>query len=229
MTRALLPAGSALLLAACADHPTAPPAGSFHAAPAAAVNAAQHTSAMVRTHPSLGPAVPIPGAIATLVSNVNGVSVRLQTGNLDPGNAYTVWWVKIDAPENCATIPCGGADVLGNSAIVSSNVAYAAGHVAGGGGMATFGAHFSTGEIPGGWFDNEFVNPMGAEIHLVVMDHGPAVPGLVSNQISTLRGGCSDESVNTPPISGFPAVAKADGIPGPNTCRLVQLAILLQD
>jgi hypothetical protein len=214
------------LIAGCTDQPTAPtePDGLLQAS----VNGAQHMTAIVTTHPSLGPASPVAGASATLVSNKNGVTAKLHTADLHPGYAYTVWWVKIDAPENCAASPCSGGDVLGNVVGVQSNVAYGAGHVVGGSGKATFAAHFSTGPVPGGWFDNEFTNPQGAEIHLVVMEHGPALPGLVSNQISTLRGGCSDESVNTAPISNFPAVAKADGIPGPNTCRLVQLAILEQ-
>jgi hypothetical protein len=223
-------ASTILLLAACGDQGDSP-LSPFEAGVLAAASdhAAQRTTAMVVTHPSLGAPVPIPGASATLISTDNGVSFVLQTADLVPGNANTVWWVKIDAPENCASIPCSGADVLGNVEGVLSNVAYAAGHLAGGTGKATFAGAFSTGVVPGGWYENEFTNPRGAEIHLVVMDHGPALPGLLASQISSLRGGCTDESVNTPPISGFPDVAKADGIPGPNTCRLVQLAILIQD
>jgi hypothetical protein len=223
-------AAAVLLVAACSEHAGSPLSVVGHEALAAASErAAQRTTAMVVTHPSLGAAVPIAGAAATLTSNDNGVSFVLKTADLVAGNAYTVWWVKIDAPQNCATSPCGGGDVLGNVQGVLSNVAYGAGHVAGGTGNATFAGAFSTGLVPGGWFDNEFTNPRGAEIHLVVMDHGPALPGLLSNQISTLRGGCTDKSVNTPPIAGFPQVAKDDGIPGPNTCRLVQLAIFQQD
>lgn len=222
-------AASILLLAACGDQAGSPLSPlDAEALAAASDQAAQRTTAMVVTHPSLGPAVPVSGAGATLTSRDNGVSFVLKTADLVPGNAYTVWWVKIDAPQNCATIPCGGGDVLGNVEGVLSNVAYGGGHLAGGTGKATFAGAFSTGAVPGGWFDNEFTNPRGAEIHLVVMDHGPALPRLLANQISTLRGGCTDESVNTPPIAGFPQVAKEDGIPGPNTCRLVQLAIFIQ-
>jgi hypothetical protein len=221
-------AGTILLLSACGDGPESALSPISDAGLAASVQAATHTTAAVVTHPSLGAPVPIPGASASLMRNDNGVRYLLQTADLVPGHAYTVWWVKIDAPENCAGTPCSGADVLGKVEGVSSNVAYAAGHVAGGSGKGSFAGAFSTGPVPGGWYDNEFMNPRGAEIHLVVMDHGPALPGLVSSQISTLRGGCTDESVNTPPISGFPDVAREDGTPGPNTCRLVQLAILGQ-
>ncbi|MGH2592273.1 MAG: hypothetical protein ACRDGG_02035, partial [Anaerolineae bacterium] len=78
--------------------------------------------------------------------------------------------------------------------------------------------------VPGGWFGNGFTNPRGAEIHLVLHDHGPMIPELVANQISTLRGGCTDASVP----AAYPPIAKADGIPGPNTCRLVQFAVFQQ-
>jgi len=50
------------------------------------------------------------------------------------------------------------------------------------------------------------------------------IPDLVANQISTFRGGCTDASLPPP----FPATAKADGLPGPNTCRLYQFAIFQQ-
>ena len=59
-----------------------------------------------------------------------------------------------------------------------------------------------------------------AEIHLVVNDHGPAIPGMVDEMLHTYRGGCTDDSLPPP----FPATAKSDGAPGPNTCRLYQSA-----
>jgi len=106
--------------------------------------------------------------------------------------------------------------------IVQAEVAYLTGSVVSDNGMAGFGGSIRAGSVPNGWFGNGFNNPRGAHIHLILMDHGPAIPGLVSNQINTLRGGCTFESL--PPA--FPDVAKADGIPGPNTCRLVQFAVL---
>jgi hypothetical protein len=96
--------------------------------------------------------------------------------------------------------------------------------VAGSDGSASFAGFVSAGELPDGWFGNGFTNPLGAEIHLVLNDHGPTIPELVSNMLQTYRGGCTDESL--PPA--FPETAKADGIPGPNTCRLYQVAIFQQ-
>jgi hypothetical protein len=228
LKRLALPA-AILLLTACADQTTAPAADTLLVAGtegplSASASAAQHTQADVFTHPSQGPSVQVPDATATLVSNDNGARATFTTRGLAPGHAHTLWWVVINAPENCAASPCTAADVLFNDEVVQSNVAYGGGNVVGGSGKATFAAHFSTGPVPGGWFGSEFTNPRGAEIHLIIMDHGPAIPELVSNQIRTLRGGCTDESVP----AAFPPVAHADGVPGPNTCRLVQLAIFEQ-
>jgi hypothetical protein len=75
--------------------------------------------------------------------------------------------------------------------------------------------------IPPERFGHGLTNPRGAEIHLILQDHGP---GLVANQLSPVRGGCTDASLP----SLYPPVAFADGIPGPNTCRLRQFAVLQQ-
>jgi hypothetical protein len=231
----LLPLAAAVLaLGACTDAATSLAAPSEHdASLAASSNAARHTTANVHTHPALGPVMQVEGARAKLVTNDNGIHMTLRTSGLEAGHAYTIWWVIFNAPENCdggmfggQLLTCVPADVLrpGNHAVVAGEVAYATGHVVGGSGNASFAASLRTGPVPGGWYGNGLTNPRGADIHLVLMDHGPAIPGLVANQISTLRGGCTDASV---PLA-FPPIAHADGIPGPNTCRLSQFAVLTQ-
>ncbi len=192
----------------------------------------QPTSSPVYVHPSQDATAPeIAGAIAKLQSTEYGVYLYLRAAALQPGNAYTIWWVIFNAPENCAgglfggrQLNCVGGDALFNDAVVLGEVAYATGRVAGSSGEGQFTALLRKGSVPGGWFGNGLTNPQGAEIHFVMMDHGPAIPGLVENQISTLRGGCTDESVP----KAFPPVAHADGIPGPNTCRLVQFGVFEQ-
>lgn len=221
---ALAFAGALMLLTSCSDNPAEPRPAAGDALSVQSASAAQHTSASVFTHMARGPMTQVTGAVATMVSNDAGTRVTLQTRELRAGNAYTMWWVHINRPDLCLSSPCSGMDVLGRSAIILSDVAYAAGHVVGGSGKGAFAAHFGVGEVSGGWFGNAFTNPRGAEIHLIVMDHGPKIPQLVANQISTLRGGCTDESVP----AAFPPVAHADGIPGPNTCQLYQVAILQQ-
>ncbi|MFW6096997.1 MAG: hypothetical protein ACOC9Z_02925, partial [Chloroflexota bacterium] len=134
---------------------------------------------------------------------------------------YTVWFVVVNDPDACETSPCTADDLILNSDGVDSDVTYGAGHVVGKSGRATFSGHLSAGDLPGSWFDNGFNNPRGAEIHLTLNDHGPLIPDMASDMIRSYRGGCTDDSL--PPI--FPDTAFADGTPGPNTCRLYQVAI----
>ncbi len=177
----------------------------------------------VETHPSRGDKEIVVGSNAQVVTGMNGATINLDTYDLEPNHAYTIWFVAIDQPENCATLPCSGKDVFGLTDEIDVEVAYATGAVADENGAASFFAHMDFGLLEGGWFGNEFTNP-NAEIHLVVMSHGPVIEGLEEDMTSTLRGGCTDESVPAP----FPPVAHADGEPGPNTCQLYQDAIFVQ-
>ncbi len=183
---------------------------------------ASHQSSQIRVHASRDATTPVVlGATASLVRNDAGASFTFQTSELAADHAYTVWFVVVNAPENCAANPCSPADILFNTAVVQADVTYGAGHVVGRHGNGTFAGHHSIGSFANSWFGNGFTNPRGAEIHLILNDHGPAIPSMVANQISTYRGGCTDASIPPP----FPATARADGIPGPNTCQLYQFAI----
>ncbi len=180
------------------------------------------STADIRVHASRDPATPVvEGARASLVTNDNGISYTFQTRDLVPGHIYTLWVVVINAPENCATTPCTPADVLGNTDAVQANITYGAGRVVGDSGQATLAGAVSAGVLEAGWYGNAFTNPRGAEIHLVLHSHGPAIADLLSNMLHSYRGGCTDASL--PPA--FPGTAKADGIPGPNTCQSYQFAI----
>lgn len=192
------------------------------AAQEANANAATHTSAPVSTHPSQGPVMVVPGALATLVTNDSGARVTLRTSGLAAGHPHTAWIVAINRPDLCLASTCTPQDILFRTSIVQAEVVYLTGHVVGNNGRAAFGGSLAAGTVPNGWFGNAFTNPRGAHIHLILMDHGPAIPGLVSDQISTLRGGCTDSSIP----AAFPPAAFADGTPGPNRCRLVQAAVL---
>lgn len=81
-----------------------------------------------------------------------------------------------------------------------------------------------TGDIQSAWYGNGLTNPTGAEVHLVINDHGVVIPEMIATMLNSFRGGCTDESLPPP----FPDTAKADGDPGPNACRLVQFAIISQ-
>lgn len=161
------------------------------------------------------------GARAKLTRNASGISYSIDTHGLRAGHAYTVWVVVVNDPAACASRPCAPQDILTNPA-TDSQVTYGTGHVVGSDGEAGFGGHLARGPLPNGWLpDQGLDDPSGAEVHLVLNDHGPRLAEYMPGMIRTYRAGCTDASL--PPI--FPATAKADGEPGPNTCRLWQVAV----
>ena len=182
--------------------------------------------AEVKTHPSQGDVKTIEGAEARLVRTSEGIFVSLDTAGLTPGYAYTLLLAVINDPGACQTSPCKPADVIGRAADTKSDiVGVADGAVAWEDGKARFASFQPVGELAGGWFGNGLQNPAGAEIHLVVHDHGPMLPDLGALMLTTYRSGCAHESIP----AAFPDEAKMDGEPGPNTCRLAQLAIFVPD
>jgi hypothetical protein len=211
----------ALLFVACSD-PSTDPVGLADSQTLAA--AVTQQDAMVNWHAQqagLGRSGPVAGASASLVRNANGASFRLSTTGLMPGNAYTLWLVVVNNPDACLNTPCTAGDLFTNAA-VDAQVRFAAGHVAGGSGRGTFAGAVQEGPMPGWLADRSFDDSMGAEIHLVINDHGPMLPAHMPGMIHTYRGGCA----NTSPFPAvFPATALADGEPGPNTCRLYQVAV----
>jgi hypothetical protein len=190
------------------------------AAPGATAAPAQRTISPVMWHPQTGSGI-VEGATASLVRNDNGVTATLRTTGLKPHHAYTVWFVAIGNPAACASDPCSGPDILLNPD-THGQVTYGAGSVAGASGRGGFAVHMPVGPIDGWLADRTLSDPYGAEIHLVVNDHGPKLADHMPGMIHTYRGGCSDDSP-FPPI--FPSTALADGEPGPNECRLYQSAV----
>lgn len=210
---------SCLVYAAC-DSPAAPEAPDELVR--MNLNAAEHLTVPVYSHPATGAVVEIPGS-ARIVSNDAGASLTYHAEGLIPGHVYSAWWVVINAPENCSAHPCPTMAILFDPA-VQGDVTYAAARIAGASGQVTFGSHLSVGSLPKAWVGNGFTNPRGAEIHIAIHDHGPRIPALLSSMLDSFRGGCTDAS-----LPGFlPATALADGTPGPNTCLLVQVAFFVQ-
>jgi hypothetical protein len=189
-----------------------------------AAQATQETTTVVKSHPSQGDVVEIAGSSATLKTTNAGATMTLTTSQLPPGHVVTAWWVVLNRPDQCAAHPCAANDLLGNTAAVQGEVTYAGGQVVGDDGAASFSAQLAAGAVPNPWFGHGFTNPLGAEVHIVLNDHGPVIEELKDTMLSTYRGGCTDASLPPP----FPATAKADGQPGPNTCRLFQVATFEQ-
>lgn len=81
------------------------------------------------------------------------------------------------------TNPDGGTAVL-----------YAAGHVVGGTGTATFAGYLAEGDGEG-WVmgdDKTLEDPLAATVTFVVRDHGPGKAGILDDQIHTF-GACNPD------------------------------------
>jgi hypothetical protein len=162
---------------------------------------------------------------SVLVRNDNGVNVTVQAQDLTPGEAITLWWVFFNFPEHCtAPVPglaqCSEADLFNEA--VQASVMYATGHVIGGSGHGNYGSYRSVGDTSGDVFGGPgLLNPLGAEIHMVLRTHGPTIPGLVNEQINTFNGGCQ------PPEWWDGPTPPHWGAPGPNECVDLQFAVHL--
>lgn len=168
---------------------------SVAAAPPGAAAAATHTQSHVYR---FGDDSIVAGAGARLTANDNGITLRLNTVELAPG-VHTVWWVVFNNPEFCQdpyldSIECGEGDL--DNAAVQTSVLYAAGNVTGSSGRSSYGARLNIGDDSGALFGPGLLRPRTAEIHLVVRTHGPAIPGLVHEQISTFNRGCENGQPN---------------------------------
>ena len=152
---------------------------------------------------------------STLHRNKNGITVNFKAKNLKPG-AYTIWWVIWNNPMECGDPeilePCVEAD-FGKAGDVGVEVMYAGGHVVGNNGKGNFSAHLNAGDDTPESMNTSFGfpsvgglavgNTFDAEVHIVLRTHGPKVPGLVNEQISSYGGGC-DTPFLIPPFTAYP-------------------------
>jgi hypothetical protein len=183
--------------------------------------AAGRQASAIMWHAQTGLSGPVgSGARAAIVRRDGGLSFRFTTTNLRPNHAYTLWFVVLNNPDACTASPCSAPDILLNPGTLAQ-VTYGAGHVSGAAGRGTFAGSFRAGDLPGWLPDASLSNPLGAEIQLVLNDHGPVLSDYLPEMIHTYRAGCTDASL--PPI--FPPSAVADGTPGPNACQLYQAAV----
>ena len=172
------------------------------------------------------PVALVDGATSKVTRTYSGISVQVRTRDLTPGDAYTLWLLVFNFPENCASNPCTLIDVE-NQAVVSDTM-YVAGNVVGRSGRAAFAGHKAIGDnsgsilpplLPEGIQPPGLLNPMGAEIHLLVHTHGPMLPEYMPDMIHTFSGGCVNPGFpfNNPSL-WFPEW----GARGPNTCASQQ-------
>lgn len=175
----------------------------------------------VKTHPSQGEVGAVDGGMARMMTDPDGLFVNMSTTGLTPGNVHTMWLVVVNDPAQCEQGKCTSKDVLKRTYAVQADVGYAGGVIAADDGTADFNFYQAEGALSGAWFSAGLMDSATAEVHLVINDHGPVLEGRVQDMLSSYRGGCMEDSIPAP----MPATARADGEPGPNTCRLVQFSI----
>lgn len=135
---------------------------------------------------------------SSLTRNSSGASATLHTSGLTPGSAYTMWMVIFNDPGSCSDDECGENDLFNPDAVV--DVVYVAGNIAGGDGTSTFAGHRNVGDNSTSLFGMlgvpapGLIDPHVAEMHLIVRDHGPALPGQIPGQIQTFEGACTGAS-----------------------------------
>lgn len=142
----------------------------------------------------------VEGSEATVSQSEDGIEYSVMTSGLTPGNAYTLWVMAFNNPATCSDpnappgFRCGGADMenadAGFALMWGGAGAFAEGE------SATFEGRRAKGDMSGVELDTPgLTNPAEAEIHFRVRDHGPRQPGLEDEQITTLQGGCTEESM----------------------------------
>jgi hypothetical protein len=156
----------------------------------------------------------VPGASSSLVRTDNGISMTINTSQLDPHAVHTVWWVIFNNPEHCVD-GCGPDDAMRPE--TNASVFYAAGTIVGASGKASFAAHVRQGVYPGPVDGVSVIDvdgpgllyPRTAEVHLVIRTHGEPIPGIVDGMLHSFNVGCPASPVD----------------PGPNECKNVQVAL----
>lgn len=124
---------------------------------------------------AVGPQVAAAGG-ASLIRSKNRVEARLMAADLNPGHAYTIWFIFFNKPAKCASTPCSDTDL----ATAAGAVHYGSGAIAGGNGTINVTLNAKAGGPPADAVGNPNLPKRGlvrnrgfkAEVHLVVVDHG---------------------------------------------------------
>lgn len=188
-------------------------------APAAGAPAGHSTSPVMTIPPPVPPTVV---GTSTVVRTDHGVSATLETSALQPGDVVTLWWVVVNNTEACenpfAGSPCGPPDVLNPE--TQASVLHAAGRIVDEDGTAGYGAHLRVGDTSRALLGPGLLDPREALVILVLKTHGPKIPELTSEMLSTFAAGCQNQ-LDVPPGAPPDLV----GTPGPNDCAEIQFTV----
>lgn len=169
---------------------------------------------------------------STLVRTDRGVSVRLESSQLEPGHVVTLWWIVANDPDDCrAGLPglsqCGPGDHVAGRGEVS--VHHGAGRIVGEDGTASYGAHLRVGDRSRGLFEGEpgLTDARDAEVLLVLKTHGPKIARMTSEMLRTFTGGCQIDDALEEELEQLPPPrAEVFGTEGPNEgCAEIQVSV----
>ena len=138
------------------------------------------------------------------------VLASVEAAGLNPGDAYTVWWIVFNNPAGCSA-PCGENDIftpegdLNAEGVIAAQIGVgnATGNVAKSDGTAEFGARLKRNDgdasghqilFPAGLAGDSVLTASGddAEIHLVFQSHGQARGGpQLMSQLTYVETGCT--------------------------------------
>ena len=145
--------------------------------------------------------VTIPYSGASLLRNNDAAFATISTSGLAPGHVVTLWWAIFNDPSACANAVCAPPHLY-NPAVVGS-LQFGGGQVVAVNGRADFGGFLAVGDNTGFFrlpmFPNMpdpapgILDAKGAEIHLVIRDHGLAStdPAILQQQLTSFTGGCT--------------------------------------
>ena len=153
----------------------------------------------------IGPA--IPGAMSTLTRDANGISVAFDTSNLPVGHVVTLWAYTFNDPIHCNDNGCNVDDMFINAMTpplftnpdgtvgrpgTDFSLMGLGGHIIDDSGSQLFVGSIMKGTAPQVVFGNGLNDPMNAEIHFALRDHGPASsdPATLDMQLNVGNGGC---------------------------------------
>jgi hypothetical protein len=117
----------------------------------------------------------VAGAGSTFVRTPQGISVTLNTSGLPAGHAFTMWALIFNDPSACGTGTCHEMNGDLDIPAVQGSVYRVTGHVVGD--VTTLAGLVKVGDAENAFRGPGLLDPYGAEIHLIVRDHGVAGTG----------------------------------------------------
>jgi hypothetical protein len=148
----------------------------------------------------------------------HGIYMAVDTVEMTPGHAVTMWFVLFNKPGNCSGGECGEDDIFNLDAkgkfienadgsppmnmkgieAASISLHRADGLIIDVGGAANFRGHLPIGDTTEAVFGHGLIDAHAAEVHAVIRSHKKVIPGKASEMVSSMDGGCAADWPNEP-------------------------------